>query len=317
MVVFHNLASRMKYLFGPVPSRRLGLSLGVDLIPAKTCPFDCIYCEVGSTTVKTQKRREYIPTRCYPARIGTIFSRFRFCAGLCHPGRLRRSLLYIAAWVRFIAHLKKITVVPVAVLTNGALLCDPDVRREICQADVILPSLDAVSPELFQTINRPVAGLTVDEMIAGLQALRTEYTGQIWLEVLFLRRLNDTPEELGKLKETLRLLRPDKVQLNTAVRPVVQDFALPVSTPKLTEIAEFLGDRAEVVADFGNHGHPNFNLSDGDFLATLARRPQTPEDLTEVLGLSLAVVQKRLDALVRQGRLRHAEHQGKIFYHTS
>ena len=316
MVVFHNLAIRMKYLFGPVPSRRLGLSLGVDLIPAKTCPFDCIYCEVGSTTVKTQKRREYISTAAILQELEEYFCGsgpvpdYVTLAGSGEP-TLHCGLGEI------IAHLKKITAVPVAVLTNGALLYDPGVRQEICQADVILPSLDTVSPELFQTINRPVAGLTVDKMIAGLQALRTEYTGQIWLEVLFLRRLNDTPEELAKLKETLRLLRPDKVQLNTAVRPVVQDFALPVSTQKLTEIAEFLGDRAEVVADFGNHGHPNFNLSDGDFLATLARRPQTPEDLAEVLGLSLAVVQNRLDVLVKQGRLRHSEHQGKIFYHTS
>jgi wyosine [tRNA(Phe)-imidazoG37] synthetase (radical SAM superfamily) len=304
----------MKYLFGPVPSRRLGLSLGVDLIPAKTCPFDCIYCEVGSTTVKTQKRREYISTAAILQELEEYFCGsgpvpdYVTLAGSGEP-TLHCGLGEI------IAHLKKITAVPVAVLTNGALLYDPGVRQEICQADVILPSLDTVSPELFQTINRPVTGLTVDKMIAGLQALRTEYTGQIWLEVLFLRRLNDTPEELAKLKETLRLLRPDKVQLNTAVRPVVQDFALPVSTQKLTEIAEFLGDRAEVVADFGNHGHPNFNLSDGDFIATLARRPQTAEDLAEVLGLSLPVVQNRLDVLVKQGRLRQSEHQGKIFYH--
>lgn len=305
----------MKYLFGPVPSRRLGLSLGVDLIPAKTCPFDCIYCEVGSTTVKTQKRREYISTAAILQELEEYFCGsgpvpdYVTLAGSGEP-TLHCGLGEI------IAHLKKITAVPVAVLTNGALLYDPGVRQEICQADVILPSLDTVSPELFQTINRPVVGLTVDKMIAGLQALRTEYTGQIWLEVLFLRRLNDTPEELAMLKETLRLLRPDKVQLNTAVRPVVQDFALPVSTQKLAEIADFLGDRAEVVADFGNHGHPNFNLSDGDFIATLARRPQTPEDLAEVLGLSLPVVQNRLDVLVKQGRLRHSEHQGKIFYHT-
>jgi wyosine [tRNA(Phe)-imidazoG37] synthetase (radical SAM superfamily) len=315
LVVFHNLAIRMKYLFGPVPSRRLGLSLGVDLIPAKTCPFDCIYCEVGSTTVKTQKRREYISTAAILQELEEYFCGsgpvpdYVTLAGSGEP-TLHCGLGEI------IAHLKKITAVPVAVLTNGALLYDPGVRQEICQADVILPSLDTVSPELFQTINRPVVGLTVDKMIAGLQALRTEYTGQIWLEVLFLRRLNDTPEELAMLKETLRLLRPDKVQLNTAVRPVVQDFALPVSTQKLAEIADFLGDRAEVVADFGNHGHPNFNLSDGDFIATLARRPQTPEDLAEVLGLSLPVVQNRLDVLVKQGRLRHSEHQGKIFYHT-
>ena len=306
----------MKYLFGPVPSRRLGLSLGVDLIPPKTCPFDCIYCEVGSTTVKTRKRREYIPTAAILKELEEYFRGpgpvpdYVTLAGSGEP-TLHRSLGEI------IAHLKKITTVPVAVLTNGALLCDPNVRREICQADVILPSLDAVSPELFQTINRPVAGLTVDEMIAGLQALRAEYAGQIWLEVLFLRRLNDAPEELAKLKETLKLIRPDKVQLNTAVRPVVLDFALPVSTQELTEIAEFLGDRAEVVADFGNHRHDNFALSTGDFLATLARRPQTPEDLAEVLGLPLAVVQKQLDQLVRQGRLRRSEHQEKTFYHTS
>ena len=154
-------------------------------------------------------------------------------------------------------------------------------------------------------------------MIAGLQALRAEYVGQIWLEVLFLRRLNDTPEELAKLKETLKRLRPDKVQLNTAVRPVVQDFALPVSTQELSEIAEFLGNQAEVVADLGNHRHENFDLNTGDFLATLARRPQTPEDLAEVLGLPLAVVQNRLDQLVRERRLRRSEHREKIFYHTS
>ena len=306
----------MKFLFGPVPSRRLGLSLGVDLIPAKTCPFDCIYCEVGPTTVKTRTRRDYISTTAILQELEEYFGSsdpvpdYVTLAGSGEP-TLNRGLGDI------IARLKKITTVPVAVLTNGALLNDSAVRQEINQADVILPSLDTVSPELFQTINRPIAGLTVDEMIAGLQALRTEYAGQIWLEVLLLRRLNDTPEELAKLKETLELIRPDKVHLNTAVRPVVQDFALPVSTQKLAEVAKFLGDRAEVVADFGNHQHPNFDLSNGDFLASLARRPQTSEDLAEVLGLPLAVVIERLDQLVSQKRLRRSEHQKKIFYHTS
>jgi wyosine [tRNA(Phe)-imidazoG37] synthetase (radical SAM superfamily) len=306
----------MKYLFGPVPSRRLGLSLGVDLIPPKTCPFDCIYCEVGSTTAKTRKRREYVPTTAIVQELEEYFSGsgpvpdYVTLAGSGEP-TLHSGLGEI------IARLKKITVMPVAVLTNGALFNDPGVRQEICQADVILPSLDAVSAELFQIINRPVAGLTVEEMIAGLKALRAEYAGQIWLEVLFLRRLNDTPEELAKLKETLNQIRPDKVHLNTAVRPVVEDFALPVSTRQLAEIAKFLGDRAEVVVDFGHHRHPNFALSSGDFLASLARRPQTSEDLAKVLGLPLAEVQNRLDQLVRQRRLRRSEHQEKIFYHAS
>ena len=306
----------MKYIFGPVPSRRLGLSLGVDLIPAKTCPFDCIYCEVGPTTVKTKSRREYIPAAAILQELEEYFSGSGpepdhvTLAGSGEP-TLNLGL------GRIIERLKALTSVPVAVLTNGALLNDPEVRRELILADVILPSLDAVSPELFQTINRPAAGLTAAGMISGLQALRAEYAGQIWLEVLLLRRLNDTPEELAKLKETLELIRPDKVHLNTAVRPVVKDYALPLATKELTEIARFLGDRAEVIADFGNHRHPKFELTDGDFLATLARRPQTPEDLAEVLGLPLTVVEQRLAQLVRQGRLISSRHQGKIFYHTA
>ena len=294
----------------------MGLSLGVDLIPAKTCPFDCIYCEVGPTTVKTRTRREYIAAAAILQELEEYFSGSGpepdhvTLAGSGEP-TLNRGL------GRIIERLKEMTPVPVAVLTNGALLNDPEVRRELILADVILPSLDAVSPELFQTINRPAAGLTAAEMISGLQALRAEYAGQIWLEVLLLRRLNDTPEELAKLKETLELIRPDKVHLNTAVRPVVKDYALPLATEELTEIARFLGDRAEVIADFGNHQHPKFELNDGDFLATLARRPQTPEDLAEVLGLPMTVVEQRLDQLVRQGRLIGSRHQGKIFYHTA
>ena len=164
----------MKYLFGPVPSRRLGLSLGVDLIPPKTCPFDCIYCEVGPTTVKTRERREYIPAAAILAELEDYFGGSGpvpdvvTLAGSGEP-TLNSGL------GRIITRLKEITTVPVAVLTNGALLNDPEVRRELQSADVILPSLDAVTPELFQTINHPLAGLTVAEMIAGLKALRAEY----------------------------------------------------------------------------------------------------------------------------------------------
>jgi wyosine [tRNA(Phe)-imidazoG37] synthetase (radical SAM superfamily) len=306
----------MKYLFGPVPSRRLGLSLGVDLIPPKTCPFDCIYCEVGPTTVKTRERREYIPAAAILAELEDYFGSsgpvpdFVTLAGSGEP-TLNSGL------GRIIARLKKITTVPVAVLTNGALLNDPQVRRELQPADVILPSLDAITPELFQTINRPLPGLTMVEMIAGLKALRTQYHGQIWLEVLLLRRLNDSPGELAKLQETIDLIRPDKIHLNTAVRPVVKEYALPLSQEELAAVAAFLGERAEVIASFGRHRQPNFELSDADFLATLARRPQTAEDLAEVLGLPTMAATKRLEHLIRQGRITLSKHEGKIFYHAS
>jgi wyosine [tRNA(Phe)-imidazoG37] synthetase (radical SAM superfamily) len=316
LAVFHNIPSCMKYLFGPVPSRRLGLSLGVDLIPPKTCPFDCIYCEVGPTTAKTMVRREYIPAAAILAELEAYFGGagpvpdYVTLAGSGEP-TLNSGLGHI------IARLKDITTVPVAVLTNGALLNDPEVRRELRQADVILPSLDAVTPEVFQTINRPVAGLTGADMIAGLIALREKYAGRIWLEVLLLRRLNDTPEELARLKETLKLIRPDKVHLNTAVRPVVEDYALPLSSEELATVAAFLGESAEVIADFSSSQHPKFDLSDSDFLATLARRPQTVRDLAEVLGLPVVVVVKRLDHLSRLGRVARSIHQNQVFYHTS
>lgn len=306
----------MKYLFGPVPSRRLGLSLGVDLIPPKTCPFDCIYCEVGPTTAKTRARREYIPAGAIMAELDEYFRGasprpdYVTLAGSGEP-TLNSGL------GRIIARLKEITSAPVAVLTNGALLPDPEVRREILLADVILPSLDAVTPELFQAINRPVAGLTAADLIAGLKALREEYTGQIWLEILLLRRLNDTPEELAGLKQALTLIQPDKVHLNTAVRPVVEDYALPLSPAELAGVAEFLGERAEVIASFGSSRHPKFELSDADFLATLARRPQTAGDLAQVLGLPVVAVLKRLDYLIKAGRVAPATHQNQTFYHTA
>lgn len=306
----------MKYIFGPVPSRRLGLSLGVDLIPPKTCPFDCIYCEVGPTTDKTSGRREYIPAAAIEAELREYFAGpnpvpdYVTLAGSGEP-TLNLGL------GRLITCLRDLTPAPVAVLTNGALLHDPEVRRELRLADVIMPSLDAVSPALFQAINRPVAGLTVADLLTGLLSLRREYTGQIWLEVLLLRGLNDTAAELAKLKESIRLIEPDKIQLNTAVRPVAEQSALPLSEVEMAGIAAFFGDRAEVIASFKSNGQPQFELSDADFLATLARRPQTAADLAAVLKLPAVVVVKRLEVLIRQGRVLMARHQDKVFYQTT
>lgn len=305
----------MTYIFGPVASRRLGLSLGVDLIPPKTCPLDCIYCEVGRTTVKTLARREYIPAAAILAELAAYFAEgnpepdYITLAGSGEP-TLNSGLGQI------IAGLKKLTKVPVAVLTNGVLLTDPQVRQELCQADAILPSLDAVTPALFQKINRPVAGVTVTGLIDGLKALRREFPGQIWLEILLLRGLNDTPEELARLKAVLADLQPDEIHLNTAVRPVVEDYALAVGTEVLTAAAAFLGPKARVIASGGHPHHAEVILSDADFLASLARRPQTAADLAAVLHLPEGEVAKRLHVLEQQGRVRATRHQGQVFYHT-
>lgn len=305
----------MNYLFGPVASRRLGLSLGVDLIPPKTCPLDCIYCEVGRTTVKTLARREYIPAAAIIAELTAYFAGcqeepdYVTLAGSGEP-TLNSGL------GRIIAHLKQLSRVPVAVLTNGVLLADPQVRREISQADVILPSLDAVTPALFQKINRPVAGVTVETLIAGLKALRQEYPGQIWLEILLLKGLNDTPAELARLRAVVQDIHPDEIHLNTAVRPVVEEYALAVSPEVLAAAAAYLGENARVIAAFPQQQHPHFDLSDADFLASLSRRPQTAADLAAVLQLPEGEVAKRLHFLEQKGQVRALQHQNNVFYQT-
>ncbi len=305
----------MTYLFGPVASRRLGLSLGVDLIPPKTCPLDCIYCEVGRTTRKTLARQEYIPTAAILAELEAYFADgnpepdYITLAGSGEP-TLHRGLGQI------IGRLKEMTKVPVAVLTNGVLLTDPQVRQEICQADAILPSLDAVTPALFQKINRPAAGVTVTGLIDGLKALRREFPGQIWLEILLLRGINDTPQELARFQAVLAVLEPDEIHLNTAVRPVVEDYALAVDPAALAAAAAFLGAKARVIASGGRPHHAEVNLSDADFLASLARRPQTAADLAAVLHLPEGEVAQRLHFLEQQGRVRATFHQEQIFYQT-
>lgn len=307
----------MKHLFGPVPSRRLGMSLGVDLVPPKTCTFDCIYCEVGRTTNKTQNRQEYVPTAAICTELAEFWRQhptppdYITLAGSGEP-TLHSGL------GKIIDYIKQNSAVPVAVLTNGSLLSLPAVRQELLRADVVLPSLDAVSPLIFRAINRPGRGLTIEKIIAGLRRFREEYRGQIWLEILFLQGLNDTEAEVTRLKEVAHSLRPEKIHLNTAVRPGPDPkAALPLSTAALEEIASYFGPPAEVIASFGPGCQTPQALNEAELLASLARRPQTVQDLAKVLGMAEAAVQQQLDLLCQKGLLTAISHQGKVFYQKS
>jgi wyosine [tRNA(Phe)-imidazoG37] synthetase (radical SAM superfamily) len=302
----------MAYLFGPVPSRRLGRSLGVDLIPPKTCPYHCIYCEVGPTTQHTRDRRDYHADLImreledylqHPAGEPDFIT----LAGSGEP-TLNLGL------GRIIARIKELTDTPVAVLTNGALLYLPEVRRELAAADVVLPSLDAAREETFRAINRPVPELTLAQLLGGLAALRREFSGQIWLEVMLLQGLNDSEVELAALSRAIRELAPDRVQLNTAVRPVVEARARPLTREEMTAIASFLGGPVEVIAAFNGAGAPAPGAGDADLLEMLARRPMTAPDLARALGLPLNLVQKRLEDLCKSGLISHNIYQDQGFY---
>jgi wyosine [tRNA(Phe)-imidazoG37] synthetase (radical SAM superfamily) len=304
----------MSHLFGPVPSRRLGLSLGVDLVPPKTCTFDCLYCEVGHTTDLTQERRPY--------RVAEIIRELEdylenppgpldyiTMAGSGEP-TLNLGLREI------IAAVKNLTTTPVALLTNGSLFYLPEVRAAAANVDVILPSLDAGREETFQRINRPHAGLSLKLVVSGLKALRREFAGQIWLEILVLKGINDQKEELTAIKSLLRELAPDKVQLNTAVRPVAHKSAQALTMEEMEAVANFLGAGAEVVATARRLSPERLEVKDRDLIDLLARRPMTAIDLAQALGFPLAQVRQRLGRLSKSGLVRRDVHQDQDFYRS-
>jgi len=302
----------MAHLFGPVPSRRLGRSLGVDLIPPKTCPYDCIYCEVGPTTRQTRRRFAYRTdaiigelTECLrdPAPAPDVIT----LAGSGEP-TLNLGL------GRIIEAIKAMSQIPVAVLTNGALLYLPQVRRELAAADLVLPSLDAAREETYLAINRPLPELTLDRLIDGLTAFRREYRGQIWLEVMLIKGINDTEAELVLLRQALGKIAPDKVQLNTVVRPGVEESARPLDTGAMAAAAAFLGGPVEVIAAFDREDMVGSPREDEDLVEMLSRRPMTAPDLAQALGLPLVQVVARLKRLQDSGRISHNRHHDQEFY---
>jgi len=305
------------HIFGPVPSRRLGLSLGIDLVPFKTCTLDCIYCELGKTATPVTERAEYVSYLQLKNEIETFFSLedrkldYITLSGSGEP-TLNKAL------PRVVKLLRKLSKTPIALLTNGTLFSDPEVRREALTVDVILPSLDVVSKELFKTLNRPAPGLDIKKIITGLIALRREYQGQIWLEILFCRGLNDTPKEINRLAKAVAAIKPDKIQLNTVVRPGAMVEAVAVEQAFLKEVLPRFGPQTEIIAPFARDSDYGSTIGKAEetILATLKRRPCTKSDLEQALGLKTVEVIKILDLMLEKGKIKALEHSGKRYFQT-
>jgi wyosine [tRNA(Phe)-imidazoG37] synthetase (radical SAM superfamily) len=306
----------LKYIFGPVPSRRLGRSLGIDLIPYKTCSFDCIYCDLGRTTHKTKSRQSYAALEEIQGELEIYLAALEknpdyiTLSGSGEP-TLNANLGEI------IQKIKEITSTPVAVLTNSSLLPSKEVRRDLSEADIVLPSLDAITPALFEYINRPHASLRIDEIISGLIQFRKQYRGQIWLEILFCRGVNDGREEIEKFKEVIEKIQPDRVQLNTPVRPPAEDFAFPLTSSQLEEIRERLGDKAEIISEFAAPlGEELNSVKDTEILNLIKRRPCTTEDISRALGLHLNEVVKYLERFMKEGVVHYRMYEHRCYYES-
>jgi len=239
----------MKYIYGPVKSRRLGLSLGLSLTPHKTCNLDCLYCQLGRTKELVSSRKEY-------ASIKDILNELRNWIQENPDEAKRLKFITISGSGEptlnikigeLISEIRKISVSSVAVITNATLLGDPKVRQALFGADLLVPSLDAVSPEIFKKINRPHEGINLEDIIKGLIALRKEFCGKIWLEVMLVKGVNDGEDEIERLKEIAEKIKPDKIQLNSPVRTTAEKGIFPVDKEKLEKIKEILGKKCEII----------------------------------------------------------------------
>jgi wyosine [tRNA(Phe)-imidazoG37] synthetase (radical SAM superfamily) len=300
-----------RYVFGPVPSRRLGRSLGVDLVPFKTCSYDCIYCQLGRTTCRTIERREWVRTATVLKQLREKLSTRPDYITLSGSGEptLHSGL------GKIIQQIKAMTSIPIAVLTNGSLLWQKEVREEISLADLVLPSLDAPDAERFEFINRPHPEITYSRMLQGLQELRQEFAGKYWLEVMLLAGYNALPPEIRELVSQVRRIKPDKVQLNTAVRPPAEDYAIAVQPERLKEIARAFKPAAECIAEYrAAEQTPSFAGSADLILEMLQRRPCTEDDIAAGLLMPRLQVAKHLAVLEAEGRVHSRRRDGLIFY---
>jgi wyosine [tRNA(Phe)-imidazoG37] synthetase (radical SAM superfamily) len=306
--------SAPRYIFGPVPSRRLKRSLGVDLVPYKICTFDCIYCDLGRTTQKTISRESYVKPEAIRKELElTLPTLSRKPDYITLSGSGEPTLNQRIGEI--IHTIKELTSIPLAVLTNGSLFSIEEVREALEGADVVIPSLDAVRDLTFQCLNRPHPSLKLDEIISGLIQFRKEYQSQIWLEVVFCRGLNDDREEIEKLKGVIDRIQPDRVHLNTPVRPPAEEYAYPLTTPQLEEIRKQLGNKAEIISEFAaSLGEELNSVKESEIVNLIKRRPCTTEDISKALGLRMDEVVKQLDRLRKTGTIRYRVYQHHCYY---
>jgi len=303
-----------RHIFGPVPSRRLGLSLGVDLVPHKTCTFDCVYCESGATTCLTMKQEEYVPLNLIRSELEAFLSGSPILDFITFSGSGEPTLHSgIGEIVRFLK-----TAYPqykIAILTNSTLLSKPYVRRQILNADLVKVSLDAATEEVFININRPCPGLELRHIIDGLIEFRKEFAKKLWVELFIVPGLNDKTAELLKIKKIIALLKPDKIQLNTLDRPGTESWVTAVNKGNMKNIASFFRD-AEIINYFNTA--QNNSAHDGNLperlLSTIRRRPCTAEDVARSLGIQVEEVCKHLDAFEESGKIKKKEMPRGIFY---
>lgn len=301
-------SAKTKCVFGPVPSRRLGVSLGVDLLPFKTCSLDCVYCECGRTTDLTTRRAEYCPTESVLDELDAFFATGEKIDCMTFSG-VGEPTLHNGIG-RIIEHVKaKHPEIRICLLTNGVFLGDPEVQSELKRLDLVVPSLDASDEEEFQTINRPAPGVSFQHLVESLVSFRRAVPITMWLEIFIVPGVNDSPESLIRFRDLVERIAPDKAQLNSLDRPGTEDWVEVPSKQELAHVRDVLAESGipiEIISrsqkeESGVPPHENVEEYNDQILKTLRSRPCTPADLARALRFRPGQIAAHLRRLEREG----------------
>jgi len=295
-----------------VPSRRLGLSLGIDLVPVKTCPFDCPFCEVGATTCHTITRRDYVPVKAVLAELDAWLARGGVADIITVAGSGEPTLHTGCGTI--LAGIAARCNIPTALLTNSALMHLPEVRADAARASIVKVSLSAWDQASFERVNRAHCALRFDQMVEGLRTLRAEYAGQIWLEVFVMAGVNDAPADVARIATLAASMAPNRVQLNTVVRPPAHRGAQAVTEATLADLANLFEPRAEIIARFESATAAMSPGSDGDIVNMVARRPCTAADIAASFGLSDDAAQRVIEGLLASDRINAETRADGVYY---
>ncbi len=315
---------RGNLVYGPVPSRRLGMSLGIDPIPRLVCTFDCIYCQLGRKRRKVRGPHEVKEAFPSPQKIAegvkTALEEHAHIDYVTFSGSGEPTLNPRLA--EAVEAVRAISKIPIALITNASLLTRAEVLETAAQCDLVLPSLDAGDQNTFLCINRPAPGFAIDEIAAAIATLARRVP--IWLEVMLVQSeecgSNTSKEAIDDLIEKIQVIRPHEVTLNTCVRPPAEPVD-PVPEETLGEIrarmeAELPGIPIVVVPKRTQTRSKLLREEEvsSEILRMFSVRPCTPVDLADTLGLNPAEVGKHLARLVESGKIVRRIQAGQLYY---
>lgn len=301
-----------RYLFGPVPSRRFGRSLGVDLVPHKTCSLNCVFCQVGRTRQTVLERRDYVPVKDVLDELTRWAASGEHADVITLSGSGEPTLhLHFGDILRAANALKQ---APTLLLSNGTCFTTDAVRRDATAADTVKLSLHAWDQTSYETIVRPHPTLRFQEIYAGYLDFRAMYTGRLVLEVFLVRGMNDHPAAIENIAQLCRNIQPEAIHLNTAARPPAEPQTQPLQHDQLIRLAKLFTPQADVVAAFHPRDITHGGVTGERVLAVLRRRPCTAAQLTASLGAEEAEVQRVLDTLLRKGWISTAQRLDEIYF---